>query len=342
MATFHTANCTLRIKFWGVRGSHPAPGPDTVQVGGNTPCVEIQAGDQTILLDAGTGIIPAGLDLIQRSKTNGQPIEATLLFSHMHHDHTQGFPFFAPAFIPTTRLHIFGPHTFEGDLDQVLAGNMIPPVFPVTLHDMHAAMEIAGLTENQALVLTGHGTLPEIITAGKEPPTTDLDADTVVVRLLRSYAHPGGVLVYRIEYRGQAVVYATDTEGYAGNDRRLSAFAHGAGMLIHDAQYTEAHYLGQGAGGRSTQGWGHSTARMAIDVARSAGVPRLALFHHDPSYSDETVAAIEAEARESLSGAFAAREGLEVYLPVRPGAALADRQAGLELPASAAQLIKQV
>lgn len=327
MDSQQTANNLLRIKFWGVRGSHPAPGPDTVQVGGNTPCVEIQAGGQIILLDAGTGIIAAGRDLIRRSKADGQPVEVTLLFSHMHHDHTQGFPFFAPAFIPTTRLHIFGPHTFEGDLDQVLAGNMIPPVFPVTLHDMHAAMEIAGLTEDQALLLAGRGRPPEIVPAGEVPSLANLDTNTVVVRLLRSYAHPGGVLVYRIEYRGLAVVYATDTEGYAGNDRRLSSFAQGAGMLIHDAQYTEAHYLGQGPGVRSTQGWGHSTARMAIDVAKSAGAPRLALFHHDPSYSDETVAAIEAEARDAFSGAFAAREGLEVYLPVRSNPAPVDQPA---------------
>ena len=309
-------NQTLRIKFWGVRGSYPAPGPDTVAVGGNTPCVEVQAGDQILLLDAGTGIIPAGRDLVKRSRITDQPLTLTLLFSHMHHDHTQGFPFFAPAFQSTTRLHIFGPQTIEGDLDEVLAGNMIPPVFPVTLQDMHAAMRITGLAEGQVLLLPGRDTPPLVLPA-KELAAVDHSEDTVVVRLLRSYAHPGGVLVYRIEFRDQAVVYATDTEGYSGVDQRLSSFAEGAGLLIHDAQYTEAHYLGLGPVGRSTQGWGHSTARMAIDVTRAAGVPRLALFHHDPGYSDEMIAKIETEARREFRGAFAAREGAEVILPAR-------------------------
>src|SRR5687767_4489667 len=104
---------TMTIKFWGVRGSHPVPGSATVRYGGNTPCVEVRAGQHMIILDAGTGIIGLGKDLVRRSREQGGPIEATLLFSHMHHDHTQGFPFFTPAYIGPSRLHIFGPGIFE-------------------------------------------------------------------------------------------------------------------------------------------------------------------------------------------------------------------------------------
>ncbi len=302
----------LRVRFWGVRGSYPTPGPHTVRVGGNTACVEIRAGEQTLLLDAGTGIIAAGEALIRAAAGAQRPIQATLLFSHLHHDHTQGFPFFAPAFIPSTRLHIFGPRAFTRDLEQVLSQNMLPPVFPVTLQDMNASKEIHSLGEAQCLLLPGAGIAPQIVSSAACPAA--LPAEMVVVRALHSPAHPGGVMVYRIEWQGQAVVYATDTEGYANTDRRLANFARGADLLIHDAQYTEAHYLGQGAGQRSTQGWGHSTPAMACDVAQAAGVRRLALFHFDPTYVDAAVERIESEARRSFPGAFAAREGLEIDL----------------------------
>jgi phosphoribosyl 1,2-cyclic phosphodiesterase len=306
---------SMKVKFWGVRGSHPTPGPDTVLVGGNTPCVEICAGDQVILLDAGTGIIALGRDLIQRSLHSSVSIEVTLLFSHIHHDHTQGFPFFGPAYIPSTRLYIFGPQPFAHDLDQVLAQNMVPPVFPVTLQDMGAAKEIHSLSENQKLVLRAAGSVPELVALGTAfRDAAAVDAGAVQIRVMRSPAHPGGVLIYRVEWRGQVVVYATDTEGYANTDRRLANFARGADLLIHDAQYTEAHYLGLLPGTRSTQGWGHSTHRMACEVAQAAGVKRLALFHFDPTYSDETVAGIEAESQAHFPGAFAAREGLEIWL----------------------------
>jgi len=299
-------NENMTIKFWGVRGSHPAPGADTVQFGGNTPSVEVRAGEHTIIFDAGTGIIPLGRDLLRRAA--GKPLNLTLVFSHMHHDHTQGFPFFAPAFVPSTRLHIFGAHPFERDLQQVLAANMLPPYFPVTLNDMGAAKTIQNVTESQAILLDDEGTrlVPANATESRDP-------EAVVIRLLKSAAHPGGILIYRVDYRGQSVVYATDTEGYANIDRRLANFARGADLLIHDAQYLDDHYLGQN-GFRSTQGWGHSTAAMACDLAAAAQVKQLALFHHEPAYSDKILLDIEQQARGRFANTLSAREGLEVTL----------------------------
>ncbi len=307
----------LTVKFWGVRGSHPAPGTETAQFGGNTPCVEIQVAGQTIILDSGTGIIPLGKDLMQRVGHRQAPIYVTLLFSHMHHDHTQGFPFFAPAFVPSTHMYIFGPHTFERALDQVLAQNMIPPVFPVTLQDMGASKEISAVGENQAILLPGPGLPPQIVDVDRIMTVGGPQA--VRIRLMKSYAHPGNVLVYRIEWRNLSVVYATDTEGYANTDRRLASFARRADLLIHDAQYTDEHYLGLVPGTRSTQGWGHSTARMACDVAQAAEARQLALFHHDPGSTDQTVAGIEARASRLFPAVFAAREGQSVSLVANQG-----------------------
>ena len=123
----------LKVKFWGVRGSHPTPGAGTVKFGGNTACVEVRAGNKTLILDAGTGIIPLGRDLTRRFAAQKRPLEAILLFSHLHHDHTQGFPFFAPAYMPNARLNIFGPGMSPEILEKVLENNQSPTTFPVGL-----------------------------------------------------------------------------------------------------------------------------------------------------------------------------------------------------------------
>ena len=110
----------LRVKFWGVRGSYPAPGAGTVKYGGNTACVEIRAGERTIILDAGTGMIRLGRELTRR-----RALEVVLLFSHLHHDHTQGFPFFVPAYMPAAKLHIFGPDGTHETLKNVFSSESV-------------------------------------------------------------------------------------------------------------------------------------------------------------------------------------------------------------------------
>lgn len=295
------------VKFWGVRGSHPAPGPATVHYGGNTACVEVRAGGQTLILDAGTGLIPLGRDLAARARREGRPLEVTLLLSHLHHDHTQGFPFFAPAYIPSARLHIFGPGASTHALGKVLENNQNPAAFPVSLRDMAADKDIRSLKETETVLLDPGAV--RVIGADSTPT-----GDAVKVCIHRSYAHPGGVYVYRVEWRGLALVYATDTEGYVGADRRLAQFARGADLLIHDAQYTGEHYRGQLAGFPATQGYGHSTVDMACELAAAAGVRGLALFHHDPGYDDAAVSANEAAARKRFPAAVAAYEGLEITL----------------------------
>lgn len=292
----------LGIKFWGVRGSYPAPGESTVRFGGNTACVEIRAGERTIILDAGTGIIPLGRELARRRVP-----EIMLLFSHLHHDHTQGFPFFMPAYLPNVRLHILGPGGTSDNLSRVLEQNQSSETFPVSWREMAARKNVQSVRDSQVILWDEAGVrLADSADGASE--------EAVVVRIHRSYAHPGGVYVYRITWRGKSVVYATDTEGYVGTDRRLVQFARGADVLIHDAQYLEQHYRGQLAGVPSTQGYGHSTVGMACDVAAASGARQLILFHHDPTYSDAMVAGMESFAKTQLNKARAAYEGLEVLL----------------------------
>lgn len=302
----------LTIKFWGVRGSHPVAGPGTVQFGGNTPCVEINAGEQVIILDAGTGIIGLGRDLLRRARQANKPVRAALFFSHLHHDHTQGYPFFAPAFVPSTRLELFGPGIFDQTLEEALSHVLTPPVFPLRLADQAAVKSFYNIHESNIVILSGEKTT---ITDSASASAQD-SSDATRVRLLRSSAHPGGVANYRLDWRGLSVVYATDIEGYVDTDRRLAAFARGADVLIHDAQYSDEHYCGLAAGLPATQGWGHSTARMAAGVAQAAQVGQLVLFHHEPGYNDEILKGIESKAAQHFASTRAAFEGLEIRLAV--------------------------
>jgi phosphoribosyl 1,2-cyclic phosphodiesterase len=300
----------LKVKFWGVRGSYPTPGAGTIKYGGNTASVEVRAGDRTIILDAGTGIIPLGRELARTKRAN----EIMLLFSHLHHDHTQGFPFFVPAYMPNARLHIFGPGGTPETLSSVLERNQASETFPLGLRDMSSSKNIQSVRESQVILWDESG----IRLAESAVGVSD---EAVIIRIHKSYAHPGGVYVYRITWHGKSVVYATDTEGYVGTDRKLVQFAKDADVLIHDAQFLEEHYRGQLVGFPSTQGFGHSTVTMACEVALASEAGRLVLFHHDPSYTDEMVAGMEWTAKNLFADSAAAYEGLEIDLTPTPSAA---------------------
>ena len=293
----------MKVRFWGVRGSYPTPGAGTVKYGGNTPSVEVQAGNRTIILDAGTGIIPLGRELARTKRAN----ELLLLFSHLHHDHTQGFPFFVPAYMPNTKLHIYGPDGTHQSIKNVLEHNQSSETFPISLRDMASSKDIQAVRESQVIAWDEEGV--RVVES-----TNGFSDEAVVIRIHKSYAHPGGVFVYRINWRGKSVVYATDTEGYVGTDKRLVKFAKDADVLIHDAQYLDEHYWGQLEGLPSTQGYGHSTVTMACEVAASAETGQLILFHHDPSYTDNMLAGMERKAKSLFADSVTAYEGLEIVL----------------------------
>ena len=311
-------NQGFRVRFWGVRGSYPTPGASTVRYGGNTPCIEVTVGSWTIILDAGTGIIPLGRELMRRSRETRQPVEAVLLFSHLHHDHTQGFPFFTPAFIPSTRLHLFGPDFLNSSPKVALATVMSPPYFPLHLSELNAWLSFATLREPDLLAI-GESVGGVALGSASDPVLME-DPDLIRIRVLRSYAHPNGVLHYRIDWHDCSMVYATDTEGYVNGDRRLAHFAQGTQLLIHDAQYTDEHYLGMAAGLPNTQGYGHSTVGIAIQAAQVSGARQLVLFHHAPEYDDEQMDQIAAQADRLLPGTMVAREGLTLHLYQTGGA----------------------
>jgi phosphoribosyl 1,2-cyclic phosphodiesterase len=273
---------SMSVRFWGVRGSCPSPGPETVEVGGNTSCVEVVCGETRIVLDAGTGLRRLGNELLGRG-----PVDVTVLLSHVHWDHIQGLPFFAPIFAKTTKLRVISGASGT-PLRETMRRQMSSPMFPVDLDDVPSALAFDEVREHDHLRIG--------------------DADVTLARA----NHTDPVYAYRVEHGGRSVVYATDTEHYACVDHRLAKLAAGADLLVYDAQYLPDEYTGES--GMSRVGWGHSTYEAGVALARAAGVSRLVLFHHDPSRDDEGVRAIEAKTRALFAESCAAREGMRIDL----------------------------
>jgi phosphoribosyl 1,2-cyclic phosphodiesterase len=251
-------------------------------VGGNTSCVQVTAGDELLIFDAGTGLRALGAEL--------KPRKASFFFSHLHWDHIQGFPFFGPAFIPGNHFVLYGPGKGGARLSEALHRQMLPPTFPVTLDAMGARLDFAEVKDGTVL---------------------RIGAATVTARSLN---HPQGCLGFRVDFGGKSAVYATDFEPLDDGSiaRAALELCAGADLLICDAQYTEDEY--QGRSGPCRRGWGHNTVHDAALLAREAGVKSLVLFRHDPSHDDQTIARLETSARSEFREARAAREGLQLTL----------------------------
>lgn len=291
----------MLIRFWGTRGSIATPGASTVRYGGNTSCVEaVTESGRRFIFDCGTGARLLGGHLLGNAP---KPIELTILLSHTHWDHIQGFPFFAPLFIPGNSITVCGPKGANGSLPEVLAGQMEYTYFPVDLGSLGAKIEYRDLTEG----------------------THDIDGIRIAVQYLN---HPAVALGYRIEADGMSLLYLCDHEPYwealwrsdmepgkldsilHDGDRRHAAFMQNADVVIHDSQYTPEEYP-------SRKNWGHSTYNYVVGMAAAANVKRLFLTHHDPTHSDDFLDRIQETARKLAAAAGSsmkvecAKEGFE-------------------------------
>jgi len=257
---------SLRVQFWGTRGSIPSPGPHTVRYGGNTPCIEVRTSDGwLIILDAGTGLRELGRSLLSRA--NGAPIKGDVFLTHAHWDHIQGIPFFGPIFQRGNHFTIWGSRSLETNIDRVVRDQMNPVVFPVTFEELDATIDFSAIED------------------GKKEQRPGYEVSAYPVR------HPGGALGYRFQGTpagSRAMVYISDNELGSGGRyetpvgwrSKLVEFTKGAKVLIHDTTYTEEEY-------DHHRGWGHSTYDDAIALAIEAGVEQLVLFHHKPERTDE-------------------------------------------------------
>jgi len=274
------------IRFWGVRGSIPTPGPTTVQFGGNTSCVEVRADGEIIVLDAGSGI--RGLGLALAKEFADHPINTTVLISHTHWDHIQGFPFFVPAYNPENKLRIVGYEGSRKGLVSSLSTQMESPYFPVSMRQMPSNIDVTEMKE--------------------------LEFSIGPVKVQAAFVnHPGVTVGYRLFTSGGSIVYMPDhepfqrlrshTSGQGGlnpveilkyasdQDQRIIEFIQDAEVLIIDAQYDDAEY-------QTHAGWGHGCVDDVVALALSARVKQLFLFHHDPDHDDAQILRMEAWARQ--------------------------------------------
>jgi len=283
----------MRARVWGCRGSVAAPGPDTVRYGGNTSCVEVQlASGHTIVLDAGTGMRPLGVAMADE-----MPVGLHVMLTHLHMDHLQGLGFFRPLFVPDMEIDVWGPASPVQHLADRIAMYLSPPLFPVHLDDLPSK-------------LTFHDAPEEAVTIG-----------SATVRAAK-VTHQGPTVGYRIEEAGRVLVYVPDHEPTPGGSLRdvpaewMSGndIAHGADVLLHDAQYRDHEY-------GTHVGWGHSSIAQTMDFANKAGVERVMLFHHDPYHTDDDLEELVKEARARWLGAEAdvdlAYEGMTIELDDR-------------------------
>jgi phosphoribosyl 1,2-cyclic phosphodiesterase len=269
------------VTFWGVRGSTPTPSRENLGIGGNTSCVQLEMGDEPVVIfDAGTGIRVLGEQLVNQAR--GRPLEIHLLFTHFHWDHVIGLPFFLPLYDSRTSLTIYS-SPYAAPLCSSVAGVMKYPYFPVEFNSLPARIRLVDVTSG-----------------GVRFGNAEVEAFAV--------SHPQGACGYRIHVSGSTFIYAPDREpGDERLDQTVREYARGASLLIHDAQHTPEEYA-------IYRGRGHSSWSEAARVACDAGVKRLILFHHDPGHTDETIARIAAEAKLIFPNTEAAREGTSIEI----------------------------
>ncbi len=299
----------FKAKFRGVRGSFPVANKDFLRYGGNTSCIEINAGNQLIILDAGTGIVGVGDDLTEKyisSAINPEertPVKASVLLSHIHFDHLLGLTFFKPLHFKSTELNIFGgSNNLKKDLSELVFGK----TFPIDLGNIACKLNIFEIPlEGKILFREGHS--PSLIF-----DDIKIEAEDVLVEFYKSYVHPqDGVMIYKISYQGKSIVYATDKECYLGGDKKFVQFAKNCDLLIHDSQYTKEDYLNPYS---SKQGYGHSTFDMAIESMLQTGSKNLAFFHYEPSYNDEKLDKIKEYYSSDYKNLIMPYEGFELNI----------------------------
>lgn len=276
-----------KLSFWGVRGSTPTVDPATWRYGGNTPCLDLVAPDGTqFILDCGTGLRMLGNRWVAGDFV--RPAQSHIFVTHYHWDHIQGLPFFAPLYVEKNEFQFYSFRSkFLGrnSLRQVFETQMALPYFPVDFSAMSARRKFREVDGGE---------------------TFQVGENKVTTRFLN---HPQGCLGFRIETPAGTFVYATDNEpGDPQLDKSLRELAAGADIFVNDAQFTPTQLT------TTRRGWGHSSWKEGVNIAREVDAKTVVLFHHDPDSTDRVVDGLLRQARDEFDSVFAASEGMVITL----------------------------
>lgn len=293
----------MKVKMWGVRGSIPSPGPQTVRYGGNTTCIEVRTDDnRLIVLDAGTGIFPLAQSLLSRL-----PVIAHIFITHTHWDHIQGLPFFVPLYIPGNKIRLHGAYDIVSmrGIEQIMEVQMQYSYFPIREAELRAGIEYETLTVGVPIAVGSASVTPVLMN------------------------HPVTNLGYRVDCNGKSMFFTGDHEPwlniYAPEDPEyadyqdmishrqadLEEIIRGVDLLVCDAAYTREEYPPK-------IGWGHGTFDGAVHLARRIGAKRLLCTHHEPTRSDDELDRVFADLQvrfpDNSFEMLLAREGMEITL----------------------------
>lgn len=268
---------TFEVIALGVRGSVPVSGEQTARYGGNTSCYLVRTGEQSLLLDAGSGLTRLNRPLDGGPASGDRPM--ALLLTHAHGDHVMGLPLFWRMFDPEFRCQVCGPAWRGMGVRAQYGHYMSPPTWPVGPEAFRAALSWRDLRESGDRLELG-GVLVEA----------------------QGVRHPGATVAYRLTKDGKRLVYAPDMELAGETDQRMTDFCRDCDLLLADGQYTRAEYPRK-------RGWGHSAMEDAAGLGLRAGVRRTILTHHAPDRTDDALDALAHQLRQWNPSAAFAREG---------------------------------
>lgn len=296
----------MKVKLYGTRGSIPIARENSVKYGGNTTCVRVMSdcigAGNALVIDTGSGYRELSRDLLKEGV-----MKVNILYTHYHHDHTQGLLLAPHTYIPSSRVTVWGPKEHDMGPDEVFSDLMKQPHFPVPYRKVRHRFDCHNLCNIGTQVLVIHPTGGFLLANVDEFESAAANGkqllfgngqkysikECLVVRMYKT-VHPEYTVSYRFEENptGLVFVFLTDHENTDGFSADLRAHLSGAHLLIQDAQYSRERYEAQ------TAGYGHGTPDYCVRTAAAGGVYYLGLTHHDPDASDNDVIARLEEANK--------------------------------------------
>lgn len=233
--------------------------------GGATMCTEIQAGQDSVIVDMGSGIRDAGTLALQRGQK-----EFHILLTHMHWDHLLGLPFFLPVHSEGSKVHIHHIHKNAPEFVKIKFNGVN---FPLTWEQLKGTIQFHQQKLYKTFKVGGLAVTPF------------------------SLDHPGGSFGYRVDRGSHSVAVAVDGEFKRRSQKELGKdlpYYQNLDLLLFDSQYDRVEL-------ESRFDWGHCTPTVGVEIALREGVKTVVFAHHDPWATTHKLTSMQQEAADFLN-----------------------------------------